>query len=310
MKRGLQLVGLVLCLVVISFSTGIAKDVAPSAASPSELILTGTVTAREGNIVTLAADDGKTYRVDAEGAAVMLDRLPGNCMSLRIGDRMRVYGVLTASDRLKASRVHIFLAETEATAISMPAGVGAGPEDDSDVRIPSVGDSLGNWRTRGLVLNVRYSDRLVTVATSQGQFVIDVSAATIVDANRTVSVARIGQGDAVRIWGDISGLNKIRADRLEILRDRGVQEASIPLKTVSMRGQIVYIDYPSFTFKIKTDSGDLRVLSDENTFIHLRTERKAFQDLKVGQTVKVDALGSLNTGYVASRILVIGDPGK
>jgi len=309
MKHGLQLVGLVLCLVAISYVAAIA-DTATGAASPSELVLTGTVTARDGNIVVLAAEDGKSYKVDAEGAAVLLDRLPGNCMSLRVGDRMRVYGTLTAPDKLKASRVHVFLKETESAAVSMPAGVGAGPEDDSDVRIPSVGDSLGSWRTRGLVINVRYSDRLVTVATSQGQFVIDVSAATIVDTNRTVSIAQIGQGDAVRIWGDISGLNKIRADRLEILRDKGAQEASIPLKSVSMRGQIVYIDYPSFTFKIKTDSGDLRVLSDENTFIHFRTERKAFQDLKVGQTVKVDGLGSLNTGYVASRILIIGDPGK
>lgn len=311
MKHGLLLVGLVFSMAAISISAVADGNAVPIAAGTSEITVTGTVTAREGNLVTLAADDGKSYKVDAEGATILLDRLPGNCLSLRVGDRMRVYGNLTADNNLKASRVHIFLSETEAAAISVPAGTGAGSlDDDSDVRLPSVGDTLGNWRNRGLVLNVRYSDRLLTMATSKGQYVIDASAATIVDTNRTVSIAHIGQGDAIRIWGEISGLNKIRADRIEILREKGLQEAAIPLKTVSMKGQIVYVDYPSFTFKLKTDSGDVRVLSDENTFIHLRTERKAFQDLAVGQIVKVDAMGSLNTGYVASRILVVGDSGR
>ncbi|MEN6520435.1 MAG: DUF5666 domain-containing protein [Armatimonadota bacterium] len=311
MSYKLLLVGLVFSMAMISLGAFADGKTESSAAGSSEMTVTGTVTARTGNLVTLAADDGKTYKVDATGAIVLLDRLPGNCLSLRIGDKMRVYGKLTGNNSLKASRVHIFLSDTEAAATGVPTGAGAGAKgDDSDVRLPSVGDTLGNWRNRGLVLDVRYSDRLVTVATSKGEYLIDVSVATIVDTNKTVSIARIGQGDAVRIWGELSGLNKIRADRIEILRGRGNQEASVPLKSVSMKGQIVYIDYPSFTFKLKTDSVDVSVLSDENTFIQLQSERKAFQYLAVGQTVKVDAVGSLNTGYVASRILVIGDPGR
>ncbi|MEN6372251.1 MAG: DUF5666 domain-containing protein [Armatimonadota bacterium] len=310
MRYKLLLVGLVFSMAIISLGA-VADGTAPSAAGPSETTVTGTITARNGNLVTLAADDGKTYKVDAADATVLLDQLPGNCLSLRIGDKMRVYGNLTGDNCLKASRVHIFLSDTEAAATSVPAGAGAGvKEDDSDVRLPSVGDTLGSWRNRGLVLDVRYSDRLVTVATSKGEFIIDVSAATIVDTNRTVSLAHIGQGDAVRIWGEVNGLNKIRADRIELLRGKGNQEASVQLKPVSLKGQIVYIDYPSFTFKLKTDTVEVRILSDENTFIHLQSERKAFQNLAIGQIVKVDAIGNLNTGYVASRILIVGDPGR
>ncbi len=313
MRNKLTLTGLVIGLFFISFGIAIAKDTALSASKiKPDVILTGTITARNGNQVTLKSDDGKLYTVNAEKAAVFLDKLPGNVMSLRVGDKTRIYGETTAPSQITASRIHIFLADTEAAATTAkPTGYtipsGSGSMDDG-VEIPGPGDSLGNWRSRALVLSVDYNNRTVSVATSKGSFDLDVSAATVVQSNRSVSLANISQGDAVRIWGEIVGLNKIRVDRIEVIRSKGRQEAAVPLKITSFKGEITSIDYPSFTFKVMTESGEVRVLADENSYIHFQSDRKAFQNLTIGQLVKVDGIGSLSTGYAAKDILIIGGP--
>lgn len=302
------LFGLALCLVIFPWSWAIGENGTPAASKPGELTVVGVVTERDGSKVTLRTDESKVYTVDVESATVLLDSLPGTSMSLRLGDRIRVYGAETAPQRLRADRVHVFLSEAEAAATHMPAGTGAGPTTDDVKPLAAVGDELGAWRSRGFVTTLDYADRLITVVTSQGIYVLDVSAATIVDGNRTVSRARIGQGDAVRIWGDLVGLNRVRADRVEIIGDRSRQESAVPLSTISMKGAIIYIDYPSFVFKIKTDAGEARILVDENTFIHFRRERKAFQNLSIGDIVKIAALGNLSSGFVASEVTVVGSP--
>jgi len=307
------IVGLVIGLAAVSFGASpvAANDVpATGSVTSTELVVTGIVTGRDGNIVTMAADDGKTYKVDARDASVMLDRLPGTCMSLRVGDMMRVYGTLSEPNQIKASRVHIFLSETEAAATGMPV-TGAGPtvvEELDDVELPSVGQGLGSWRSRGLVTNVRYSDRTMLVITSKGMFTIDMSAATLVDGNRTVTLAKVSQGDAVRIWGELTGLNKIRADRVDIIRHRSQQEAAVPMVAASIRGRVVSVDYPSFTFKIVADTGEYSILVDEGTRIQFQRERKAFQDVRIGQVVKVTGFGGITSGIAASEVLIVGTP--
>jgi len=321
MSSGTKLVGLILGLAIISLVTAcanatapaVADKTAPAAARETVLDVTGTVTARNGSIITLKTDDGKVYTVDAASSVVILDRLPGpgNFVSLGVGDRLRAYGLETGPGQIRASRLRLFVPESEAAAASTPAGTGAGgggAKDDHDVQVPSVGDSLGSWRSRGLVVGVRYPERTLTIATSQGPFVIDGSVATIVEASRTISLASIGEGDTVRIWGDVVGLNRIQADRIEVIRRKSRQDSAVPLRPVSVVGRITSIDYPSFTFKIDTGAGDLNILADENTFIHFGLERKAFQNLALGQTVKISGIGSLNTGYVADEILIVSAP--
>ncbi|MBI2843599.1 MAG: hypothetical protein HYX78_09395 [Armatimonadetes bacterium] len=311
MNRAITVTGLVIvCLAAMFVGPVTAGDSAPTASEDEMLVVTGIVTARYGSTVTLKTDADTVYTVDTDNAEVMLDRFPGNSMSLRVGDRMQVHAKQLEPKRLQASLIQVFLSEAEAAAThAAPAGAGAGPaEGDGDVRLPSIGDSLGAWRSRGFVVDTNYSDRLVTIVTSKGPFVIDTRIATIVEAGKSVPLARLGQGDAVRVWGEVVGLNKIKADRIEIIRENAKQDSALPLKSVAVNGRITFIDYPSFTFRLSTSSGDLKFLADENTFIHFRAERKAFQNLAIGQVVKVSAIGSLNSGYVASEILVIGAP--
>lgn len=319
MSRTTVLVGLVVSLAAATLGSATAGGAAPVTSQGNLLMVTGMILARDGAIVTMKTDGGVDYIVNAQDAAVMLDQYPGNALSLRVGDRIRVYGDESMPNRLAASRVHVFLTSKEAAVTHIAAGTGAGPapipaakpaagDDDSDVRLPSVGDSLGRWRSRGLVVDIHYRDRLMTVATSRGTYLIDVSASTLAEDGRSVRFAAINQGDAVRIWGETVGLNKVRADRVEIIREKNQQEVVAPLKPVSITGQIVSIDYPSFTFNLDTGTGQIRVLSDDNTFIHFGVGRKAFQDLTLGQTVKISGIGNLSSGYVASEIQVVGAP--
>jgi hypothetical protein len=319
-RKGIS-IGVVM-LLILAVASAYADGTCSAVTSKSpQLTVTGVVTARDGSQLSIRSDDGKIYRVDADNSTVTLDRLPANCMSLRVGDRVRVFGAVVSGNRICASRLHIFMSQSEASAIVMPPAIGSGPSrakparpkherGGEEVRIPAVGDSLGSWRNRGLVLGVTYGDRTMTIATSTGPFVIDASAATVVAFHGSVSLARITQGDAVRIWGELVGLHKIRADRIELMRDKDAQESAVPVKNAAISGKIDYIDYPSFTFRVNTGTGETRVLVDENTFIHLQGDRKAFMDLSVGQVVKVDGFGNLTSGFVASLVQVVGDPGS
>lgn len=330
MRRIVISFGVVLLLAVLSVAA-VADGICSSAtASDNAMTLTGVVTARDGTDFSIRTSEGRDYVIDGNNAKVMLDRLPGNCMSLRVGDKVRVYGSVVSGNRVCASRIHIFLNPSEAESTAMPpAGnanspvIGTGPtrtrptvvttkpvSPDYDVRVPVVGDSLGSWRNRGLVLGVHYGDRMVTMATSMGPFDIDASAATVVAANSSVSLARVSEGDAIRVWGESSGLHKVRADRIEILRGKAQQEAAVPVKNTSVVGQIDYIDYPSFTFRINTGAGTTRVMVDENTFIHFQGMQKAFMDLGLAQKVKVSGIGNMSSGFMATQVQIIGDPGE
>jgi len=175
---------------------------------------------------------------------------------------------------------------------------------------PKAVEPLGSWQKRGLVASVDYEAKKLAIVTSEGMFSVDAREATIVKAGYRATVARIGEGDAVKVWAEVTGLNKVKADRIEVISPK-TDDAAPALRQVKTKGKIVYIDYPSFTFKIAADSGEARVLVDENTKITSAAggERKAFQNLAVGQTVAVTGMGNLNCGYAASEVLLI-DAGK
>jgi hypothetical protein len=84
----------------------------------------------------------------------------------------------------------------------------------------------------------------------------------------------------------------------------------MPLTQISARGVIVDIDYSSFTIKVHTETSYVRILIDESTFIHFQGCRKAFQNLAIGQQVKVTGIGSYTTGFAASEVVIIGGPVK
>ncbi len=299
-------IGIYLLLTVIVAGAAFGNGTTPAPVKETEMVLAGTVTARDGSTLTLRTDDGKLYTVDAGAAVIILDRLPAGCISLRVGDRVQVYGTETSLSHITASRLHLFVSETT----TMPPALGAGPGAVDDTRIPAVGDALGAWRNRGLVTSVQYGSRTITIATSSGPFTIDASTATVIASNNSVSLVRVSEGDAVRIWGDIVGLNRIKADRIELLRGKSAQDSAVSVKTTSVVGKINYIDYPSFTLRINTREGDVNVMVDEGTFIHFQSDRKAFMDLGIGQVVKVYGIGNLASGFAATQIQIVGDPGR
>lgn len=322
-RRAKILVGLVVGLAAFSFTEAVADGSAATTTtttttavtnSPAakQVSLSGTVVARYGSTVVVKTDNGQLYGVNAQNAAVTLDGIPGNGMSLRVSDRVKVDGFDIGSNNVNAIKVQVTLTPSEAATMrpSAASGVGAGPSSVEDVQLPSVGDSLGSWRSRGLVVNARYRDRVLTIATSTGTFTIDARDATIAKGSRSVSIAEISEGDVVRIWGDLSGLNRVLADRVEVIQSKHQLDAAVPLTRASVKGVITNIDFASATFRMNTGANDLRILADENTFIHLGFARKAFQDLAIGQTVKVVGVGSLGTGFVASEIMIVGAPGN
>ncbi len=163
---------------------------------------------------------------------------------------------------------------------------------------------LGSWHRRALVSSVDRSTLQLTIITSDGPIVVDARDAVIANRGYRAAFTGIAEGDSVRVWAELSGLNKVKADRVEITSG-GSEDTANALKSVTMNGRIIYIDYASFTFKVASDAVELRILADEDSYISLPdASRKAFQHLKIGQSVKVTGIGSLTSGYVAKEIVI------
>ncbi|HOK53392.1 MAG TPA: hypothetical protein PKV43_02915, partial [Armatimonadota bacterium] len=59
---------------------------------------------------------------------------------------------------------------------------------------------------------------------------------------------------------------------------------------------------------IVADTGEYSILVDEGTRIQFQRERKAFQDVRIGQVVKVTGFGGITSGIAASEVLIVGTP--
>lgn len=170
------------------------------------------------------------------------------------------------------------------------------------------GNPLGSWEKRGLVSNVDREAKQLTIITPKGVFIVDARDAVIVKSGYRASIANISEGDSVKVWADFIGLNTVAADRIEVNAMTNGEEAGAALQPVRMTGKIVNIDYPSFTFSVRMNSGDIRVLASDDTVISSPdSEREAFMNLKLGQTVKIVAIGSLTSGFAASEVVIVND---
>jgi hypothetical protein len=166
--------------------------------------------------------------------------------------------------------------------------------------------TVGTWDKRGLVSSINRSDMQITIITPQGPVVIDARDAKVVKTGFLSSLAAINEGDAVKVNADLSGLNKVKAYRIEITSSKDRDMAETTLLPTRIKGKIVSINYPSFTFKMETDSGSIRVLAAEDAKISSPDAAvKAFMDIKLGQTVKIVAIGSLSSGYAASEVVIV-----
>jgi hypothetical protein len=169
---------------------------------------------------------------------------------------------------------------------------------------------FGSWRKRALVSSVNRQAQEITVVTPKGVFVVNTSDAVIFEGDYLASIANISEGDSVRIWGELSGVNQVIADHVEVIGEEGRTASESALQPTRLKGKVVYIDYPAFTFRIAAESGELRVLVGEDTVITSPDgEREAFMDLELGQMVKVVGIGNISTGYAASEVVITDDNG-
>lgn len=326
--------------IVIAFAAALLLSVVyttPTEAQNSEKLLqnwiaTGKLTRRDGNILFMLARDNRIYRIDAANAQITLDRLPEEAVSLQVGDRIRTEGTQTAATEVRADQVLIYVTdrplppaapgplpqqqELPPSALpepSVPAQPGAGPEAEAEVDLEPESPPLAVqheaiWTNRGFISGISFRDNTFNLQTSKGTFTIEARAAFVSDGRRQLPLSDLSVGDAVRVYGDVTGLSRICAEQVVLLRLRPDIEGQLPVRPTAMRGKILSIDYPSFTFRMETDHLTVNVLVDDNTSVTMQGRILAFMDLRPGALVKVDGLGAPASGYVARNVVIVSMP--
>lgn len=293
-------------------------------------LATGIVTRRDGSTIYMLAKDNVVYKIDAGNARLRMD-VPNHPIVMNVGDRIRVFGTQTSPTSVKAKQILIYLRTpsesvpsvepppvTEQPVTPSPAGPGAGPttvappigqpDPVPTVEVPRSIETESGWTGRGFISSMSIWENIVTVQTAQGAFNINVADAYITNGEKKLLVSDLSVGDAVRIYGDVTGLNKIKADQVVLLRQRTDLDSQLGAKPTTLRGKITSMDLPSFTFRMGTDATPVSVVVDETTRITMHGKVMAFMDLKPGAIVVVSGLGSPAAGYAAKSITIVSMP--
>jgi hypothetical protein len=309
-------------IVVMMALTGLSQgarandECAIDASVGSNWLATGVITRVDGSVLYLLGKDNQVYEVSTAGTEFVLDGAgPGNYVPM-VGDTVRVYGDVARGCKIDATRVRIYRPDA-----GQP--LGAGPQKEIKIIIekeaptpppaavpvppqPTPPREPANWEGRGLIMNVSYAGRTINIRNSTAQFTIRVARAEIVDAGRLIGLGLLNIGDTVRVVGNLVGLNEIDAHRVSVTRASYDAQNALPETPISVVGLIETIDYPSMTFKLKTEGPTLVVMADVDTVIQFQSLRKAFMDLKPGYRVKMSGYGNLAAGYAARHIQIIG----
>ncbi|MEN6357452.1 MAG: DUF5666 domain-containing protein [Armatimonadota bacterium] len=277
-------------------------------------LATGTVTKVDGPVFYLQGKDNVTYKIDTHNSEVMVGNSQVEHYVPKVGDTVRVYGTVDDGCKIDAARVRVFTGEEQ------PAGAaseGAGPAKEvriiveKDTAQPGQGACApcGNqWQGRGLITDIDYSGKRLKIQTPSGHFTIDVGGIPLIYGATTIGLGQLNQGDAVKISGSLVGVNEVQAQVIRITRTRTEAENALPLTPASVAGLIEQVDYPSFTFRMRTETSELVIVVDEDTIVQWQLKRMSFMDLKAGMRVKMTGYGSPGTGYAAQHIQIISAP--
>ncbi|MCE5322196.1 DUF5666 domain-containing protein [bacterium] len=273
-------------------------------------LATGTVTDVDGQTFYMQGKDNNSYKIDTHKAEIMIGEVKVEHYLLKAGDTVRVYGTVGDGCKINASRVRIFTAEELSSGV-LPEG--AGPAKEVKIIIekdtePGCAPCGNQWRGRGLITYIDYLAKRLKVQTPAGHYTIDIGNVPLIYGATIIGLAQLNQGDAVKISGNIVGVNEVQAQTIRVTRSRSEAENSLPLTPASVAGLIEQVDYPSFTFRMRTENSELVISVDEDTVIQRQLTRISMLDLKPGMRVKMTGYGSPGTGYAAQHIQIISAP--
>ena len=276
-------------------------------------LATGAVSKIDGSTFYLLGRDNIVYTIDASHAQ-LLSGFTKEPRSVRAGDCVRVYGTITGSRRIQASRVRVMVPASEPTTADEPKKEikiiyerpqpgnqeGAGPQTDEQAQ------EQCPWDGHGLITDIDYTGRQLKIRTSAGPVTINFHENSIVQGQRRIAAGRLSLGDAVRVVGSLVDTNLVDARQVRVLRTKTEAENALPQTPISIVGIIQQIDYPSLTFRMWTESYTMVVMADKDTVIQQQQLHMSFCDLKSGMKIKMNGNGALGIGFTAREILIIG----
>jgi hypothetical protein len=292
------------------------------ASSGAGWLATGTVMKTDANTVYFLGHDNVVYTIDTTSARI-LSNAGGLSVRPRAGDQVRIYGRLTRSGDVRASRVRVL-----SSAAGRSAFVGNGPtkevcivvEKESDQaesepavvpeapcapKLPNPEAPSATWQGKGLISDIDYVGHQVKIQTSDGSFTVDVDGATMVRGTVRVGLSRLNQGDAIWVAGNEVAPYVIAAQMIRVLRSGSEAMNAVPMMPTSVVGVIQQIDYPSRTFKMSGRVTVAVVSCDDNTVIQFMQTKQTFLDLKPGTRINMSGYGNLTSGYAAQHIQII-----
>lgn len=306
-----KIVGFLLLGVIIACAAGAASSRGAS------WLATGTITKVDGTTAYFLSKDNSVFRVDTSRATLLGSDLA------RVGDRVRVFGCLTGSGKVKAARVRVLGSAGPRTGSS---GSGPGKEvrivvekepelvPDQDVSTepgaapsPAIPEPPAmTWQGKGLISEIDFVAHQVKIQTSDGQFTINVDGALMVRGTVRTTFGRLNQGDTIWVGGNEICPNVVDGRVIRVLRSATEAQNAVPMMPVSVVGQIQQVDYASRTFKMSTPSTPIVVSVDDNTVIQFQELKKCFSDLRPGVRVNMSGYGNLTSGYAAQHIQIVG----
>lgn len=276
-------------------------------------LATGVVTRVDGPVFYMLAKDNNVYMIDATNSLVLDGSSTGDNYTSRVGDTVRVYGAVASGCRIQAARVKLLKHDG--------ARYGAGPSSktpEKEIKIiiekrpgpaPLTEDHAqlppANWEARGLIMDIDYTGSRLKVRTSDGLYSINIRNALIEKGGARIGLGSVNPGDAVRVVGNLVGLNEVSALQVRVTRTRDQAYNALPELPASVVGTIQQVDYPSMTFKMLTERSLITVLADAKTELQIQSKRMAFMDLRPGMRIKMSGYGNPQNGYVAHHIQII-----
>ncbi|MDO8586651.1 MAG: hypothetical protein Q7T82_06380 [Armatimonadota bacterium] len=307
----------------------------PLQSSLGSWVATGTIAGITGPTVSVLMKDGRAYDISAGNAQVVVGARISNYLALRVSDTVKVMGTKTGPTAVRADRIvvlpqaapgpaaaqpkpapavepprsiEIYGEETLSAAPPeyLPAEEYAPPPVERRIKPPKPPAPPITYTVRGLVTDVRYMAQSVTVQTSKGSLVIDISPADIRYAGRPAGIGVLDPGDAVEVAGELGANRAMTAARVTVLMRPQTARQATDVQRMSISGDIASIDYPSGTFVLRGGATRSLIMADDHTVIRDAKKTYSITDLGPETRVKVTAFGSQSTGYVAEEVFVVG----
>lgn len=281
-------------------------------------LATGTVTRIDANTMYFLGRDNVVYEIDTSGAQMFSQAGATNAQP-EVGDQVRVYGNLSKSGQVVASRVRVLSSPADRSAPpssapekeikivvekeTPPAAVQQPEQTPSAQPVSPIAEAT--WQGKGLISDVDYKGRQIKLQTSGGSFTINVNTAIMVRGTVRASLASLNQGDAIWVAGSEVAPYVVQASAVRVLRTGAEAANAVPVIPTSVVGVIQQIDYPSRTFKMTGRVTTAVVSCDDDTVIQFQQIKKTFLDLKPGTRINMSGYGNLASGYAAQHIQII-----